>query len=208
MSFATDLINTAKHELTLWSHGDWIECVKDSFTKEPVKDKRMQPGAKKVHEYWLDGIGEKNRHGCINLAWSAAFICWCLRKSGMRIDQFPISGSHQSYIRWSINNTKSQKIGKSFYGRRVNEYLPKPGDLIAQWRKEKRSDPDPNISFDNQPDQFYISHCDIVISVTSTSVTTIGGNVGNKVKDIKFEVRGGLLVPKKEFICIMECKMH
>lgn len=207
MSFADNLVNIAKQEFGLWSHGNWIECVKDILTKKPVKDKRKQPGAEKVHEYWLNGIGESNRHGCTDLAWSAAFICWCLRKSGMRLDQFPISGSHQAYIRWSINNSKSQKLGKSYYGRRVNEYLPKPGDLIAQWRKKKKNDPDPNISFDNQPDQFYTSHCDIVISVTSESVITIGGNVSNRVKETKFAVSNGLLVPKKEIICIMECKM-
>ena len=207
MSFAADLVNIAKHEFTLWSHGDWIECVKDNATKEPLKDKKKQPGANKIYDYWLDGIGERNRHGCTNLAWSAAFICWCLRKSGMKLDQFPISGSHQAYIRWSINNTKFQKIGKTYYGRRVNEYLPKPGDLIAQWRKEKKSDPDPNISFDNQPDQFYMSHCDVVILVTADSVIAIGGNVSNKVKETKFALSNGFLAPKKELICIMECKL-
>lgn len=208
MTFADNLVQIAGEELKLWSDGEWIECVQDKITKLPIKEQKKQPGAVRVFEYWLNGVGEKNRHGCINLAWSAAFICWCLRKAGMKLEQFPISGSHQAYIRWSIINSKAQKLGKSYYGRKASEYMPKPGDIIAQWRKEKASDPNPNISYDNQPDEFYISHCDIVVTVTATSVIAIGGNVNHKVKVTKFDVKNGILAPKKEIICILQCKMN
>ncbi|MEO6117884.1 MAG: DUF2272 domain-containing protein [Methylotenera sp.] len=207
MSFINNLVSVANQELKLWAEGGWVECAQDKNTKQPFREQKKQPGAVRVYDYWLKGIGEKNRHGCIKLAWSAAFICWCLRNSGMKLEQFPISGSHQAYIRWSINNSKFQKADKSYYGRKANEYMPRPGDIIAQWRKEKVSDPNPNISYDNQPDEFYISHCDIVVSATATSVIAIGGNVSHRVKETKFEVRNGLFVPKKEIICIMQCKM-
>jgi hypothetical protein len=207
MSFANELVAVAKNELALWTNGGWVECVLDPNTQLPISDQKKQPGAVRVFDYWREGVGENNRHGCIKLAWSAAFICWCLRKSGMKIDQFPFSGSHQTYIRWAINNTKANKPGKSYYAQRVTQYLPKPGDLIAQWRKEKKSDPNPDITFDHQPDEFYLSHCDIVVDVMADKVVTVGGNVSDKVKTTNFAISNGVLAPKDQLICILQCKM-
>jgi hypothetical protein len=210
VAFAADLVASALREFKLWQDGDLVECIRDPRStekpKKPVGNPKTQPGSKRVATYWQGGVGDMSRNGCHAVAWSAAFICWNLREAGMALTEFPFSAGHHAYIRWAINNTKENKPGKAYYGRRIGEYKPKPGDLIAQWRKEKRSDPDPNITFDRQPDDFYASHCDIVVEATAQSISTIGGNVGDRVGKTDFPASGGILLPKKSLICVLELR--
>lgn len=65
------------------------------------------------------------------------------------------------------------------------------------------SDPDPNISFDNQPDDFYASHCDIVTKATSDRIVAVGGNVTNRVEESSFGAVDGILKLKRALICIL-----
>lgn len=203
MSIAESLVDKATAELQRWSEGAWVECVADSHTKKPIGLPAQQPGAQAVAAYWLGGVGDSSRNGCSDYAWSAAFICWCLRQAQVKLEQFPFSGAHHTYIRWAINNTKSNKSGKLYYGERTGDYALQPGDLIAQWRKAKKTDPDPDITFDHQPDTFYTSHCDIVTKVDKEWVHAIGGNVSDKVSESRFELEDGILKPRKTFICIL-----
>lgn len=196
MTFATTLVSSAREQLEQWKLGAWTECG------EGVAGAN---GSKRVATYWLEGLGINGLNGCVDQAWSAAFICWCMRKAGMALGEFPFSAGHHTYIRWAINNAKQDKPGKSYYGRRIDVRQPRPGDLIAQWRKAKKTSPDPNITFDAQPDDFYPAHCDIVVEAGSEAILAIGGNVSNKVTLTRFTAIGGVLVPKKELICVMEC---
>lgn len=198
-----DIASIAKAELKQWSTGGWTECVKHAATNKPIGGSANQPGSMRVATYWREGLGDTQRNGCIDVAWSAAFICWCLRQASVPLDRFPFSAGHHAYIRWAISNTKLNKKNKLFYGERVEQYAPQPGDIIAQWRKAKPTDPDPSISYDDQPDQFYSSHCDIVVSSTSDRITCIGGNLDNKVKQVTFSANGGILKPKKSFIAVL-----
>lgn len=199
MPFQDTLVQIATGELSRWTEGKLFECV--SAPTESKKD-----GSKIVRTYWVEGLGLNNLNGCSNVAWSAAFICFCMRKAGMLLTEFQFNSGHHAYIRASINNTKQNKPGKAYYGRRLTECKPKPGDMIAQWRKTKTSAPDPDVTFDKQPDDFYPSHCDIVVSVSNTEIVTVGGNVGNRVKKTIFPANNGLLLPKKELICVLECR--
>ena len=162
-----------------------------------------QPGSDRVAKYWREGVGDLQRNGCSAVAWSAAFICWTLRQAGVKLDEFPFSAGHHTYIRWAITNSKQSKAGKLYYGMRVAEYRPQPGDVIAQWRKAKETDPDPDISFDNQPDDFYASHCDIVTKASADKIVAVGGNVSDRVKESSFGAVDGILKPKKALICIL-----
>jgi hypothetical protein len=210
MAFAADLVASAVRELALWEDNDLVECIRDPRStqkpKKPVGNPMTQPGSKRVAEYWQGGLGERNFNGCTDLAWSAAFICWNMRQAGMRIEEFPFSSGHHAYIRWAINNTKGEKPGKAYYGRRLADYKPKAGDMIAQWRKSRKTDPDPNITFDRQPDDFYPSHCDIVVRTTDQQIFAIGGNVSDRVKENSFAASGGILSPKKSLICVLELR--
>lgn len=203
MSITEKLVDTARTEYQYWKTHDLVECVRDK-KKKPISN-HGQPGSALVAKYWQEEpLNEPDRNGCTKVAWSAAFISWCIRQAEVPLDKFPYSGAHHTYIRWAINNAKGKKQGKLYYGRRVGEYAPKPGDLIAQWRKEKETDPDPDVSYDHQPDGSYYSHCDIVTEVNDSQVLSIGGNVSDKVSESSFALVGGLLKPSKRLICIME----
>lgn len=197
------LVDVVQAELKSWRDGGWVECVRHPATKKPVGSPDEQPGSLAVARYWREGIGNHSLNGCINEPWSAAFICWCLRKAGVELENFPFSPGHHAYIRWAINNAKKVKPGKLYYGERVQAYAPRPGDIIAQWRKAKESDPDPDITFDRQPDDFYPAHCDIVVTASADKVVVVGGNVGDRVKESTFAAVQGVLVPRKALICVM-----
>lgn len=203
MSLTASLVDTVQTELAGWKAQKLVECVRDPVTKKPLGDPKNQAGSIEVAKYWREGVGDLQRNGCSDVPWSAAFICWCLRKAGVKLEDFPFNASHQTYIRWAIKNAKLEKAGKLYYGVRADSYQPRPGDIIAQWRKAKPTDPDPGITFDNQPDEFYSSHCDIVVDATASKITAVGGNVSDRVKDSVFGAAGGVLSPKKELICVM-----
>ena len=198
-----DIASIAKAELKQWSTGEWVECVRHATTKKPIGSIANQPGSMRVAKYWREGLGDTQRNGCLDVAWSAAFICWCLRQATVPLERFPFSAGHHTYIRWAISNTKLSKQNKLFYGERTDQYAPQAGDIIAQWRKAKPTDSDPNISFDNQPDDFYSSHCDIVVSSSNERVTCVGGNLDNKVKQVTFAASNGILKQKKSLIAVL-----
>lgn len=203
MPLATPLSDIVRAELLLWKSQQLIECVRSPSTGKPLTGSGSQPGSDVVAKYWREGLGDLQRNGCSNVAWSAAFVCWSLRQAGVRLDEFPFSAGHHTYIRWAIKNSNQSKPGKLFYGMRLTEYRPQPGDMIAQWRKARASDPDPGISFDNQPDDFYASHCDIVTKASPDKVVAVGGNVSDRVKESSFGAVDGILKPKKSLICIL-----
>lgn len=203
MSRIATLVENAKTELATWKRDGLVECVRSDVTGKPLGDPLNQPGSRLVAGYWSEGLGDPSRNGCSQVAWSAAFICWCLRRSGVKLDEFPFSAGHHSYIRWAIANSTRGKPDKLYYGMRLGEYRPQPGDMIAAWRKARKSDPDPNISFDNQPDAFYPAHCDIVVEPAEDRVIAIGGNLSERVKEARYPATGGLLVPQKQLICVL-----
>lgn len=195
MGFKEDLISVASDELQLWHAGGWKECMGG----------HPDPGSERVAKYWQDALSIQ-RNGCVDVAWSAAFICYCLKKAGMPAAEFPFAEGHSRYIEWAISNTKQDKPGKTYYGRPLT-HPPKPGDLIAEWRKAHSNDPDPvpPITFDHQPNDFYPAHCNIVVEATANLISTIGGNVSNKVSLTRYDAHGGILTPKHTLICVLEC---
>jgi hypothetical protein len=203
MPITKSLTDITKAELEIWASQQLIECARNPSTGKPLTGTGSQAGSDMVAKYWREGLGDQQRNGCSNVAWSAAFVCWSLRQAGVKLDEFPFSAGHHTYIRWAINNSKQDKLGKLYYGMRVATYRPQPGDMIAQWRKAKDSEPDPSISFDVQPDDFYASHCDIVSRATPDKIFAVGGNVSNRVKGSSFGAIDGLLKPKKALICVL-----
>lgn len=205
-SFQQQLVAIVNAEQKRWQESGLLECIRDSGTQKPRSDV-PQTGADEVSKYWRDGVGDFERNGCTNVAWSAAFVCWCLRQAGLALADFPFSSGHHAYIRWAIRNTINDKQNKSYYGRRLTDYAPQPGDMIAQWRKAKPTDPDPDITFDVQPDTFYSSHCDIVVAAFPDRILAVGGNVSDRVSVSTFPAASGILEPGKRLICVMQCSV-
>jgi len=108
--------------------------------------------------------------------WSAAFISWVMRRAGAG-DNFCYAPNHATYIVAARNNVgKDNAVFKAYNINDTNAAWPQPGDLLCKNRDGK-------IYTLNTIHKNCISHCDVVIESDSVHriVTTIGGNVNNRV---------------------------
>ena len=127
----------------------------------------------RIGEYWLVGT---NTHGIDgrdhDVPWSAAFISWVMKTSGAGAN-FRYSTQHSVYISQSIRDFLNQR-NVGFWGRRLNEYKPRVGDLVCWSRQD-------GIDYVQQNGGNYAGHCDIVVAVEPDRIFIIGGNVGDSV---------------------------
>jgi len=122
-----------------------------------------------VGEYWLSG------NDC-NQPWSAAFIGWIMQAAGVSETLFPRAIAHQSYLNHFLANAHNS--GAPLIPHTIQEYKPKPGDLICANRGEDA----PTEAIDELPDSLKAKlHCDIVVETTGQTLQAIGGNVRNSV---------------------------
>ncbi|GMW00732.1 MAG: hypothetical protein AMXMBFR84_18690 [Candidatus Hydrogenedentota bacterium] len=131
----------------------------------------------RVGDYWdflggrYAGLNGKDR----GVAWSAAFISWCMHEAGAG-DRFPYSPSHNKYINKAIKNSDNNVQDAPFSGKRLPGYAFKPGDLIGYWRG------DTEVTYDTARQiGWYESHTDVIVSVEPGVAYCIGGNVEHSV---------------------------
>jgi len=108
--------------------------------------------------------------------WSAAFISWVMRRAGAG-DYFSYAPNHATYIVAARNNVGEENaVFKAYDVKDSNAAWPQPGDLLCKNRDGKTYTL-------NTISKNCISHCDVVIESDSIhrTVTTIGGNVNNRV---------------------------
>lgn len=132
-----------------------------------------------------------------NIAWSAAFISYVIRIAG-GYSGFKFSLRHSDYIYQAIRR-REDGIDGPFWGYRLHEHKPEPGDLICQWRNS-------SVDYDyaKNNDQ-YSSHCDLVVSVKNGKAYTIGGNVLNTVgRRIYALDANGYLPPDRNVFAILK----
>ncbi|WP_318370768.1 DUF2272 domain-containing protein [Enterobacter sp.] len=136
--------------------------------------------------------------------WSAAFISWVVRQAGEAYDNFRFAASHSVYVNNAIKARYTGRTDKPFWGYRINEVKPAPGDIIQKnW-------PEHHYSFsyaENHSD--YNSHADIVVEVTPDVVRVLGGNVGDTVAfgiDVQeYELdKDGFIKPNQHIIAILK----
>lgn len=165
--------------------------TKDKTTKGvPNRRKEtVEPYAGRVANYWLaipskqyDDLVKKfakakgKLDGTIDLAWSAAFISYCMQMAGAG-SAFPYSSGHATWMVQSIKNKSNGKLNASLVGFRLGEIPLEPGDLIARPREA-------GVTYDNAVAKgWFISHSDIVVEVDRQNnvAHVIGGNVGQSV---------------------------
>lgn len=166
--------------------------------------KEYQDGAwQRVGDYWrfigtrfpsYSNLNGKDR----GYPWSAAFISFCMHEAGAAGD-FPYNPGHAVYINKAIRNS-SAGTGKIF-GRRLNNYRLKPGDLIGYWRGGQR------ITFDNAVSVgWYQSHTDILVEVGNGVAWSIGGNVGHSVtrREVRLNAAGNLVDRRENWFVAIE----
>jgi hypothetical protein len=189
MSFAGRLITKANSE---WEFFGKDEGSSDKFVKVGGGKKRketVRPYEDRIADYWLSiSEAEYKRlmkaykpssgrlDGTLNIAWSAAFISYCMQIAGAGLE-FPYSPGHATWIVKSIKNRNANKLGAPLVGYRPGEKVVAVGDLFGNPRED-------GIDYDNAPSKgWFLSHSDIVveIDIDARKAFTIGGNVGQSV---------------------------
>lgn len=211
MAFRNDLVNVAKAE---WDFFDRDEAGED-HTIGKVKKEAYGKYNRRVADYWK-AIPEKqykrlkDRYatrqteidGTTPLAWSAAFISYCMKKAGAE-SHFPYSSGHATWIHASIRNRKKKKMDADLVGFRPGELPLEVGDIVGYWRGKTKT------SYDQAATKgWFESHSDIVVAVDKAKrvAYTIGGNVSQSVarKKLAISAKGALVDPPSK--CIVHIK--
>ena len=130
----------------------------------------------RVNRYWRAvGMSRLSGKDCKE-PWSAAFISWVMQESGVSGSLFPPAASHRDYLSHFL------AVGRGpdavFIPHTIQEYQPKPGDLICANRGAGY--------FGEVVEELPMSlnaklHCDIVVETEGRFLHAIGGNVRNSV---------------------------
>jgi hypothetical protein len=161
-----------------------------------------------VGEYW-NAIG-KNWDGLTPHAWSAAFISFCVKKTGIIASEFPSSGYHSEYCAKIYSN---QYPAFSLLDPQTSPVLL--GDIICQRRENDDNKLTPPLNYNSAIDLFnkilinsnynFESHGDIVVEIHNSVITAIGGNVSDAVASSSYslDVDNRLDTAIIPFICIV-----
>jgi hypothetical protein len=160
-------------------------------------DPRMRPV---LADYWRRGPGLTfadaqlaNPRFQADHPWSAAFISWVMRQAGAG-DAFRYSATHASYISAAKQNRTSNP-SNPFQAYRPSEVRLAPGDIVCKSRGGSGA------TYDNiRPGMK--THCDVVVAVSPTQVTVVGGNVDNSVSRRTLPVSNGFLASREHFAVI------
>ena len=167
-----------------------------------------EPWSSRVGLYWsvtgkydLDGFDCKE-------PWSAAFISWIMRQSGLSSSQFPASDAHWHYIQHFVNRPPSS--GSVYVPHKITEYAPRPGDLICATRGSHGFIP----VYDASPASVLSSHtklhCDLVTGRKGNILAAVGGNVRNSVSKSLFTLTSqGRLQPteRRPWFVVLENRL-
>jgi lysozyme family protein len=187
--FAVRLQDKATEEWDFF--GEQTRNVAGGETKAGHKENeaRVPPGSgedwfARVGTYWREGTGKLGLDGrSQNEPWSAAFISFVV-KSANPAGRFQGSARHSEYISRAIRDCIDKNAKAGYWCRRLNEHLPKVGDIIC-WAREA------GVDYDHQKGGEYDGHCDIVVAVRPDQIDVIGGNVGNSITKRTFACDAG-----------------
>lgn len=207
MSFQEELVARA---LEQWEKFGRDEGREDKFidsndnttkdeTTNGVPNRRketVEPFASRVANYWLaipsaqyNDLVKKfakakgKLDGTVDLAWSAAFISYCMQMAGAG-SSFPYAPGHVTWMILSIKNRKANKLKAPLVGYRLGEIPLQPGDLIGRPREE-------GVTYDNAVAKgWFVSHSDIVVEIDKANKVAyvVGGNVGQSVSKAKVTI--------------------
>jgi len=130
----------------------------------------------RINQYWR-AVGKYRLSGndCKE-PWSAAFISWIMQAAGVPKFQFPPASAHRSYLNHFLANAYNPYA--ALIPHNIQEYKPKPGDLICANRSKGKS----TEVIKELPNSLNSRlHCDIVVETKGQTLQAIGGNVRNSV---------------------------
>jgi len=130
----------------------------------------------RINQYWRAvGVSRLSGKDCKE-PWSAAFISWIMQEAGVPEYLFTPGSAHHSYLNHLLANAHNPDA--ALIPHTIQEYKPKPGDLICA----NRSRSTPIKVIEELPDSLNAKlHCDIVVETKGQTLQAIGGNVRNSV---------------------------
>lgn len=139
-----------------------------------------EPYVVRVNWYWRAvGKPQLNGNDC-HQPWSAAFISWIMRESGVPESEFPSADAHRDYLLPIVEHASTNPQA-SFLPHSVTEYAPQPGDLICATRGGKPEALSDELDLHLILTEHTKLHCDMVVERHDNMLAVIGGNVRNSV---------------------------
>ena len=147
------------------------------------------------------------RAAVIDTSWSAAFISYVIRQSGVSAGAFQFSNAHRAYIYDAFATSAAeltQAAGERIYRAcPVSTTKPRVGDMLCQQREPSLADTSDEavreriraeLSGGTDARSIRRTHCEVVGSVDAGArkMYTIGGNVNQAVSARKLNLRRGL----------------
>lgn len=157
--------------------------------------------AERIERYWTT-LGYK--FAGVGVAWSAVFVCYCLKTAGASKKEFRFSARHAEFVRWAIAN--AQAGNGLFRAYPIAECAPSIGDIIHNNRGGNSHDYGYAAEHDD-----YESHSAIVVDtghdVSGRFATTIGGNESDSIRRKRVALNeDGLIVQRaaNPFIAVVQ----
>lgn len=144
--------------------------------------------------------------GC--LPWSAAFISFILRATGIDQAEFPASAAHWTYVDALIRQSDQWGSRATFVAHEIADYAPVPGDMICADRS--RSAPLASLAQRRaERDTPRPMHCDIIVRTAQGEVRALGGNVAQAVTAVRYatDPAGRLRRNTRSWFAVFENRM-
>jgi hypothetical protein len=150
------------------------------------------------------------RAAMIDTPWSAAFISYVVRQSGVAANAFPFSNAHRAYI-YDAFAADAEEVTKQtgnhlYRACPVATTKPRVGDLICEQRESALADTSDKdvrerlrqeIETKTETRSLRRAHCEVVarVDVKARRMYTIGGNVAQSITARQLSLRRNLNFP-------------
>ena len=153
----------------------------------------------------LAGGGRSTLWGC--QPWSAAFVSFVLRATGIDAAEFPPAAAHWQYIDALILQGDRWGGSATFLAHEIEDYAPAPGDLVCADRSRR-----PLGSLAARHAELgtgWPMHCDIVAETQPGEIVVIGGNVAQAVTAVRYatDAAGRLRRNTRPWFVVFENRM-
>ncbi len=120
--------------------------------------------------------------------WSAAFLSFVLRATGVDAVDFPSSAAHWEYVDALLRTSDRWGPRAPFLAHDAADHPPAPGDIVCADRSRT---PLPSLAARRaESGRPRPMHCDIVIATAAGEVTAVGGNVAQAVTAVRHATDG------------------
>ncbi len=120
--------------------------------------------------------------------WSAAFLSFVLRATGVDAADFPPSSAHWAYVDALLRASDRWGPRAPFRAHEVADHAPAPGDIVCADRSRA---PLPSLAARRaEAGRPRPMHCDIVVGTAAGEVTVVGGNVAQAVTAVRHATDG------------------